>query len=117
MSDLTQKKYQEFVIEEARWLDSVVRELIPKWMQNLVEKRKQKITGRLAHFFIDYFYIPRVLGITIKRNQDTELLNGKKGFRQGMDHGYCIRAVRTQILRHGELFQEKKFVLNIIIKN
>lgn len=110
-----QKKYAEYAMEEARWLDSIVRPFIPKWMQWLVEKNSKNIFGRLGHFFVDYFYIAHVLRITITRNQDTVVLGGK-GFRPGVDHGYKIVAIRTKVSRKRKEIAEKKFNLDIIIK-
>ena len=110
-----QKKYQKFMMEEARWLDGVVRELIPKWIQWLVEKNNTNILGRVAHFFVDYFFIPKFLGIKITRNQDTEILEGKKGFRP--QQGYKILAVRTKIFRRDKEIAERKFPVGIHIKS
>lgn len=104
-------------MEEARWLDSVVRELIPKWMQVLVEKNNRNILGRMAHFFVDYFFIPKFLGIKITRNQDTEILEGKKGFRPESAKGYKILAVRTKVFRRDVEIAERKFPVGIHIKN
>lgn len=112
-----QKKYQEFIMSEAKWLDEVVRELIPKWVQWFVEKNNKNILGRVSHFLVDYFFIPKFLGITITRNQDTEILEGKKGFRPEVAQGYKIIAVRTKVLRKNKLLAERRFPVGIHIKN
>ncbi|OLS15982.1 MAG: hypothetical protein RBG13Loki_0359 [Promethearchaeota archaeon CR_4] len=110
-----QKIYQEFVLEEARWLDGIVRQFIPKWVQWIIEKNSKNVIGRLGHFLVDYFLIGKILGIKITRNQDTEILGGK-GYRQGMDHGYKILAVRTTVARRGKEIEQKRFPLGIHIK-
>lgn len=109
------QKYLNFQMEEARWLDGVVRAYIPKWMQWVVEKNGRNIIGRLGHFFVDVFWIATVQGIKIVRNQDTAILGGK-GWRQGMDHGYKITHVRTRVNRRGKEVASHKFSVDITIK-
>lgn len=114
MNEKNQQIYQDYIFEEAKWLDGIVRQHIPKWIQWCIEKNQKNILGRAAHVLVDRFYISKVLGISITRNQDTEILGGK-GFRQGVDHGYMIKAVRTKVMQRGEQIAEKRFPLNIHI--
>lgn len=110
-----QRKYQQFVLDEARWLDSEVRKFIPRWVQWVVEKNAKNFIGKVGHFLVDHVLISLILRIEIKRNQDTEILGGS-GFRPNVDHGYKILAVRTKVLRAGKEIAERRFPLNMIIK-
>lgn len=102
-------------MDEAKWLDSIVRQFIPKWMQWIVEKNAKNVIGRLGHFVVDFIWIGKVQGIKIKRNQDTTILGGK-GYRPNVEHGYRIDSVRTTISRRGKEIATQKFSLDIIIK-
>ena len=106
---------QKFQFAEAQWLDSVVRPMIPTLLVKLIDRNKHNVLGRLGHFLVDYFYIARVLGIKITRNQNTTLLGGR-GFRQGVNHGYRVDRIRTTVLRRGKEIAQQSFALNIIIK-
>lgn len=116
LSPSEQQKMNEFQMEEARWLDSVVRPLIPEWMRWVVEKNKKNIIGRIGHFLVDYFYIRNFLGISITRSQDTTVLGGK-GFRQGIDHGYRIDQVRVTVFRKKTEIAKQNFKVGLIVKN
>ncbi len=113
---VSQSKMMRFQMEEAQWLDSIVRPLIPNFWKRLVEANSGNRVGRILHFLTDVVYIDRVLGIKISRSQDTDVLGGK-GFRPGMDHGYKIARVHTTVHRRKKVFAEKTFNVDILIKN
>lgn len=115
MTPENQRKYLAFQMEEARWLDSQVRPLIPKWMQVAVEKNGHNFFGRMGRFIVDFVWIKYVLGMEIERNQNT-VLPGGKGWRQGVDHGYVIKSVTTRMKRRGNEFAAKEFAVGIAIK-
>ncbi len=116
MNPDNQKKYMRFEMEEAKWLDSMVRQYIPKWMQWVVEKNIRNVIGRIGHVLVDVVWIKIVQGIKISRNQDTVILGGTKGWRKGMDHGYKISHITTRLNRRGKEIAFKKFHLDITIK-
>ncbi len=113
---LEQRKMLQFQMEEAKWLDSIVRPLVPKFWKRLVEALSGTRAGRVLHYLTDVVYIDHMLGIKITRSQDTQVLGGK-GFRPGVNHGYRISRVHTTVLRRGKEFAKKTFDVNILIKN
>lgn len=115
MLNTNDQKYLEFQMQEARWLDGVVREFIPKWVQSVVEKNAQNFLGKIGHFLVDFLWIAKFQGIKISRSQDT-VLPGGKGFRPNIDHGYTIAAIHTTVQRRGKEIAKKKFSVGITIK-
>jgi len=116
MNEENQLRYQRFQLEEAKWLDGIVRPFIPKWMQWVVEKNNKNVIGRMGHFIVDFFFIGKILGIKITRNQDTEILGGK-GFRPDVDHGYVIKNIHVTVFKRKKEIAKQTFQVNIHFKN
>lgn len=129
--NLQKDKVVKFEMEEAQWLDSVVRPLLPHFIKKPVETLSGTALGRLLHFLVDYFIIAKFIGLRITRSQDTVIMGGK-GYRQGVDHGYMVKNVHTtvskrawrsvsfkKILPRFEKVEiaKKTFNIGIIIKN
>lgn len=111
-----QRKMARFQMEEAQWLDSIVRPLIPNVLKRMVEANTGSWLGNVLHWLVDVIFIDHVLGIKISRSQDTVVLGGK-GFRPNVDHGYKIARVHTTVHKRGVEFAQKTFNVDILIKN
>lgn len=99
------KQMDAFKIEEALWIDGVVRGKHP-FITKIAEHMPRGRISRLAGFLV-----ARWSGIKITRSQDTEV--GGKGFS---GKSYRIKAVTSSIKHKGLLIAQKKFPVNIIIK-
>lgn len=110
-----QRKMVRFEMDEAQWLDSIVRPMIPNFWRRLVEANSGNRVGGILHFLTDVIYIDRVLGIKISRSRDMVMLGGK-GFRPSMNHGTRIANIHTTVTKRGVEFAQKTFALNIIVK-
>lgn len=110
------QKLIAFQIEEARWIDSVVRPHIPALFRNykaFLGKGSQGIFKRLQHFLIDYVLIARIIRIRVVRNQDQEMLGGK-GYRPGFSKTRLNR-IRTVVFKGKTEIAQKAFQIGIII--
>lgn len=107
--------WRQFTLDEAQWLDSIVRPMLPNFLVKMVEKVSHTPYlapfGRLLHFFVDWIIIGKLLGLKIKRQRHTELQGGK-GFRPGYQRG-ILKAIETVVEKRGVEIAKKKFSLNI----
>lgn len=105
-----------FQMEEAKFIDQVVRPYIPNIFHKykaFLGKGKQGVIKRFQHFFIDYVLIARILKVRITRHQDTEIIGGK-GFRPGYSKTR-LNKVRTTVFKGKQQIAEKAFNIGIII--
>lgn len=116
LSQIEKQQMLDFQLTEAKWLDEIVRPMLPSWLKNAVESRSGTKIGELLHFLVDRVVINDLLGIRIERSQDTTVLGGN-GFRQGVDHGYRIDRVRTTVKKRGREIAKREFPVNIIVRN
>ena len=107
-----ERKYSQFVMYEAQWLDSIVRPHLPSFVTRPVEALSGTMVGRGLHFLVDFFIIGKILGLKIKRSQDT-VVNGGPGFRPNKDHGYKIANVRTTVYMRGKEIAQKAFPVDL----
>jgi len=108
-------KIIQYQLDEAVWLDSVVRPLIPRWAvryKSWIGTGRQNIIKRVQHFLMDYLIVVAWLGIKITRNEDRTQMSGK-GFRGG---GVRVDQIRTSVKQRGKLIEEKAFKVGILIK-
>lgn len=117
MDPESKRKYWQFQLAEAIWLDGEMKKILPRWVSWCVKSAggSQSVIGRILTFTVDFLVIGKILGFKITRAQDTTLLGGK-GFRKGVDHGYRVDRVRTKLFKRGKEFAEQSFSLGIIIK-
>lgn len=115
LSDANKRAMAAARMEEARWLDKMVRGFIPPFLIKLTYKNERNWFGRFLHVFTDYVIITCLLRIKIKRAQHTTLLGGK-GFRPGIDHGYKI-GFTTSITKAGKEIARQRFDVQAVFKN
>lgn len=112
-SEITQQQEEliRWQFEEAKWLDGIVRPMLPQFLVYLVEGLIQikglKWLGRFVHVLTDTIYIGLILRLRITRSRELEVQGGK-GFRPGHARSK-VRAIRTKVERKGKVVAEKSF--------
>lgn len=109
-----QQAWLKFEREEAFWIDTIVRPMVPRWLSRFKHKISKGHQGyiKLAmHFLIDYFYIGQFLKIKIKRGKNDEIFGGK-GFRPGHEK-LMLKSITTRITKAGKEIARKDFGIGI----
>lgn len=109
-----QQAWLKFEREEAFWIDTIVRPLVPKWLAKFKRSISLGHQGYLKlafHFLIDYFYIGTILRIRIKRGKNDEIFGGR-GFRPGHEK-VLLKSITTRVTRAGKEIGRKDFGIGI----